>query len=260
MILVLAGTSEGREIVKFLSALKYNVLASTTTPYGGGLLAETGAAEVVVGRLDQGALTELIKTKKIRVVVDATHPFAEMASLHAQNACQATGTLYIRFERPAYEPPVSSLVYTVTHYEEAARMAVELAPKTIFLTTGIKTLPLFVGHAQRAGKRIVARIVPDLAGLKKCFDLGLGPGDVIAMLGPVSRATNKAMLREYHAHVLVTKESGPEGGTGAKVEAALELALPVVIISRPQKYLWAAYNQEQLMHQIKTGKGSVRIG
>lgn len=260
MILVLGGTTEGREVVKALSGLKYKVIACTTTPYGGSLLGGTGASEIIDRGLNEGELTELIKVKKAQILVDATHPFAEIASINAQNACNNTGILYIRYERPVFDLPASPLVHTTTNYEEAAVAAVKLAKKTIFLTTGTKTMPLFVNYAQKAGKRIVARIIPETNGLKRCLDLGMNAADIIAMVGPVSLDLNKAMLREYKADVLVTKESGQSGGTDTKVEAALELSIPVVVIDRPQKFLLAVNNMEQLIHQIKIGKGSARIG
>ena len=40
-------------------------------------------------------------------------------------------------------------------------------------------------------------------------------------------------MQEYNIHIMVTKESGDEGGTTAKIEAALELGIPVVMVMRP---------------------------
>ena len=43
-----------------------------------------------------------------------------------------------------------------------------------------------------------------------------------------------ALYRQYQAEVVVTKNSGEIGGTDTKLEAAVELRLPVVMIDRPR--------------------------
>ena len=54
------------------------------------------------------------------------------------------------------------------------------------------------------------------------------------MQGPFGVEMNRAMLVHYRAEVLVSKESGGLGGTDAKLTAALELGVPVVLVQRPQ--------------------------
>jgi precorrin-6A/cobalt-precorrin-6A reductase len=250
MILVLGGTSESREIVAALVRKHYRVIACAATAYGGKLLEGTGAAEIIARRLDERELVALVQNKKVRILIDATHPFAEIVTANARNACAKTGILYLRFERPALVLPGHPLIHTVNSYEEAAVTAVELAPHIIFLATGTKTLPTFVNYARKAGKQLVVRIIPELTGLKRCLDLGIAPGNIIAIQGPFSTSMNKVLLREFNADVLVTKESGAAGGTGAKIEAALDLSVPVVVIKRPNKISGALTDLDQLLDYI----------
>jgi len=101
------------------------------------------------------------------------------------------------------------------------------------LTTGSKTLPGFAAAARRSGKRLVVRVLPDPGVLAGCFALGLKSSDVIALQGPVSYELNRALFCAYRAEVLVTKESGPAGGTAEKIAAALDLGMRVVVVERP---------------------------
>lgn len=252
MILLLAGTADGREIFSLLKEKGYPVVATVTTAYGAQALAggrtagarapaggangadgADGAGGAVFSRaLGAAGMAVFIREKKINAVVDASHPFAVRASANARRACKAAGVPYVRYERPMANLPEDPLIHAVRDFSRAARKAVSFG-EPIFLTTGSKTLPVFVAEAKRAGKRVVARVLPAPEVLARCLALGLQPADLIALQGPFSYEFNRALLREYRAAVLVTKESGPAGGTEEKVKAALDLGIPVVLIKRP---------------------------
>ncbi|AGL01463.1 precorrin-6A reductase [Desulfoscipio gibsoniae] len=252
MILVLGGTSESRQLVTRLAGPGQPLIVCTATPYGGDLLKECrGNAQIITGRLNEDELAGLMVAQNITVLIDMTHPFAELATATAQRACARSGVLYLRFERPSLPLPDHPLVVQVNTYQAAARRAVELASQTVFITTGTKTLPLFAGAAHAAGLRAVARILPDPAGLRLCLDLGIAPEDIVAMQGPFSVDMNKALLTHYKASVLVTKESGPAGGSDTKIKAALDLSIPVVVIKRPPAPAGAISDLDELINQIK---------
>jgi precorrin-6A/cobalt-precorrin-6A reductase len=97
MILVLAGTKDGREIAERLKLKGFEVIASTVTDYGASLFSE--GIKVHKGALDELSLIDFIYKNYIDVVVDATHPFAKDVSINAINACNKTGIKYIRYER-----------------------------------------------------------------------------------------------------------------------------------------------------------------
>lgn len=240
MILVLGGTTEGRQVVKELVAKGYRVMASTVTPYGGELLSGSGAL-VITGPLNLGSLVSLIKEYKIWVLVDVTHPFACQISTLAHRACTITSIPYLRFQRPESPLPASSLIHQVGDYEEASQKAVALG-RTIFLATGSKTLDIFLATARQHGCRVIARVLPEPEVLQRCRQLGLKPTDIVAMQGPFSRDLNRALYQHYQVDVVVTKNSGHTGGTASKIEAALELNIPVVVINQPHLVVGEAFN------------------
>ncbi|MBC7324564.1 MAG: precorrin-6A/cobalt-precorrin-6A reductase, partial [Moorella sp. (in: Bacteria)] len=51
--------------------------------------------------------------------------------------------------------------------------------------------------------------------------------------GPCSYELNRALYRQFNVDVVVTKDSGTTGGVMAKVQAALDLGLVVIVIRRP---------------------------
>ncbi|SHE36854.1 precorrin-6A/cobalt-precorrin-6A reductase [Thermoanaerobacter uzonensis DSM 18761] len=225
MILVLAGTKDGREIAERLKFKGFEVIASTVTDYGASLFSE--GIKVHKGAMDELSLVNFIYKNNIDIVVDATHPFAKDVSINAINACNKTGIKYIRHER-------ESLYYynaiVVKSFEEAAEECKKY--DSIFLTVGSKNLEKFRGLWE-IGKKVTARVLPLSNVIKKCEDLGLKPKDIIAMEGPFTKELNYQMFKERNAEVVVTKDSGIVGGVLEKFEAAKMLGIPVILIKRP---------------------------
>ncbi len=232
MILVLSGTKDGSEIIRLLRKSGYSTIASATTSYGAELARKAGADEVIARALDCNAMIEILKRKNIAALIDATHPFAAEASRNAIRACAAAGVKYLRLERKKSKFPRSSRIRYAENFEDAAKKAAKLGD-TIFFAAGSRNLEVFL-KSIGTKKRVIARILPELYSLKKCLELGLEPRDIIAAQGPFTKALNGAMLKEFRAEVMVTKESGETGGTEAKVRAALELKIPVVVVKRPK--------------------------
>jgi len=249
VILVLAGTSDGRLIVQALAEKGKKVLACAATPYGAALLEGCGAIEVTGRRLNGTEIGQLIDEKKVDLLVDATHPYAQEISSLAVEVCREKGIRYIRYQRPSSKVRESPLIHYAGSYESAAQKAAALG-RVIFLATGSKTLGIFVAEAQSRGCRVIARLLPTSKELEKCFQFGLTPADVVAMQGPFSQELNVALLRHYKADVLVTKDGGAPGGMEEKLNAALETGIPVVIVERPTGLSGAAGSIKDLMKMI----------
>lgn len=233
MIIVLGGTAEGREIAALLGRRGFKVLLTVVSDYGAALAPPESSVEVLAGKLEQTELAELISNRGIRVIIDATHPYAKVATDNSLKAALETKVPYLRFERkPAADSIEGPGIYRVKTYEEAAETAMSLG-NNVFLTIGSKNLEPFVKKSNDTNKRVVARVLPDAGVIQQCLNLGLLPKDIIAVQGPFSLEMNVAWMREYRADVLVTKDSGRVGGTDTKLEAAAQLELPVVVITRP---------------------------
>ncbi|MGB9826701.1 MAG: precorrin-6A reductase, partial [Desulfofundulus sp.] len=196
----------------------------------------------------------LIKKRHIDLLVDATHPYAERVSEIARQACARTQITYLRYQREESNLPQHPLIHYAASYEEAAQRAVHLG-KVIFLTTGSKTLEIFLTTAHLHGCRLVVRVLPEPSVIQRCRQMGLSPADIVAMQGPFSLELNRALFRQYQAEVIVTKNSGAIGGTDAKVAAALELAMPVVVINRPGVEAGAITSRQELLERILQKKG-----
>lgn len=234
MIFVLAGTQDGREIVRLLLEQGHDVAASVVSSYGGELLAHACGQRCLINDkpLDEAALKDYLQEHDIRLLVDASHPYAANVSRNAIAVCQALSIPYIRYERD-----LSKLDYdriTVVHsYEEAAQAAAALGKK-IFLTTGSRNLDKFVHSPDLKNCELTARVLPTAEVIGLCESLGLDAGHIVALQGPFSMELNRELFRKYGAEVIITKNSGTIGGTDTKFAAAAELNLPIVLIDRPK--------------------------
>ena len=113
MIFVAAGTQDGREIVARLLAANCRVLASVVSSYGKILLEKHDNLLVNDTPLDLPALKKMLVQHKIRVFVDATHPYAVNVSEHAMTACRELQIPFIRYERKESELPDYNRLFLV---------------------------------------------------------------------------------------------------------------------------------------------------
>ncbi|MBP2654508.1 MAG: cobK [Firmicutes bacterium] len=232
MILVLAGTKDGREIAAQIENAGYSVLVSVVSEYGRSLVEEQGLV-ASASSLDATGLAGLIRERGIKVVIDATHPYASAVSSNAIEASKFAGTKYLRYERMPATLPAYGRLHTAKDAAEAAVLAADLG-KVIFLTTGSRALKIFKTEPRLAGHRLVARVLPEPAVLDECLAIGFLPRDIVAVQGPFSRELNIALFKEYGSDVVVTKNSGLVGGSDEKFNAAVELGLHLVVIDRPE--------------------------
>ncbi|MCL6636402.1 MAG: precorrin-6A reductase [Alicyclobacillus sp.] len=234
MIFFLAGTSDARALALQLQAAGYPLLVSVVTEHAAEGL-RTAGLEVRHGRLDQAAMTALLRNLGARLVVDASHPFAEEAHRNAAAAAQACGVPYLRYERPASELAAEGVLWVDT-YEQAAEVAATRRG-SVMLTTGSKTLPVFARRlVGLPGTRLVVRLLPRRDNLELCEQLGIEQRNIIAMQGPFSYDLNVALYKHYGTTLMITKESGSgPGAVDEKVRAAVDLGVDVVVIGRPAR-------------------------
>lgn len=240
MILVMAGTSDGKALAIALQQQGYSVLVTVTSPYGEALASEAGLS-VRVGPLDRDGLASLLHSEGVRVLIDATHPYAAQASHNAMAAAEAAGIPYLRYERP--RSCLSQGGITTFDSVEALCRAVEAEPGNVLLTLGSNLLEPF-GRLKNSD-RLYARLLPVPQLLEKCLGYGFRPDRLLAMQGPFSEAFNVALIRQWGISVLVTKDSAAPGGFSEKVAAAEKTGIRLFVLERPGIAYPVAYSSEE---------------
>lgn len=224
-LLLFGGTTEGREILEY----GLPAICCVATGYGAEMLSGIQNAEILTGRLDAGQMAELIRTRQIGCVIDATHPYAKEATANIKKACRDTGAPLRRVLR---EP----VAYDGAEVAESCRCAAEMLDRRggrALLTTGSKEIAAFTA-VRDFRERLFARVLPTEEAVAHAEALGFKRENIVAARGPFSVEENEEALRRSGASVLVTKDGGVPGGMGEKLMAAKRLGVDVIVVRRPE--------------------------
>ncbi len=219
-ILLLGGTAEASELADRLAQdgrfpLIYSLAGRTREP-------DLPNCEVRVGGFGGTEGLELFLLKNdIALVVDATHPFATQISENAFAAAKYTGAARIALVRPLWVPDLQDLWHTVSSLEEAARVLP--AGAHAFLALGSQYV---AGFAQRTDVGFTLRMIdrPETLPLENCGIITGKPG--------TTADEEVRLFTELEITHLVCRNSGGSAGY-AKIAAARQLGLPVILIERP---------------------------
>ncbi len=229
-IVIFGGTVEGRLMAVRLRDSGESVTVSVTSEYARTLLPDDMNCHV--GVLDREQMAQFLENTRTNKVIDCTHPYAVRATENIRACC---AQLNIPYERIARAPSEGEWVRYVEHAEDSRKAAEALARTSgnILLTTGSHTLDIYAEKADPA--RIWARVLPNSEALRLCAEAGILPSHIIAMQGPFSTAFNAALYDQLDIRVIVSKDSGVQGGVAEKVLPALERDIHVILIDRPKE-------------------------
>jgi len=220
-VLILGGTTEARELAQRLAG-------RTDVGVVSSLAGRVANPRMPPGRVRVGGfggatgLSEWIGAHGIRAVIDATHPFAATISRNAAIAAAASHVPLLALRRAAWIPAQGDRWRDAASLEDAALMLPALGRRH-FLTIG------------RRGVSAFARVA-DAWFLVRCIDPieETTPPRMELLLdrGPYALDAEIALMRGRRVDTVVSKNSGGEA-TSAKLFAARELGLPVVMVQRP---------------------------
>jgi precorrin-6A/cobalt-precorrin-6A reductase len=220
-LLILGGTLEARTLCARVAELGMNATLSlagrVARPKASALPVRSGGFGGVAG------LRSYLVAEKISHVIDATHPFAAQMSRHAITACAETGVPLLALTRAPWQA-VSGDHWVHVPDMEGAVAALDRPPLRVMLAVGRMHLAEFARQPQH---HYLLRLVdpPDRP-------LPLPHADVIIDRGPFDVEADTRLMQEHGIQMVVSKNAGGTGAV-AKIIAARQLGLPVVMIDRP---------------------------
>jgi precorrin-6A/cobalt-precorrin-6A reductase len=220
-VLVLGGTGEARRLAAALQARPGFTVTSSLA--GRVAVPALPGGEVRIGGFGGvDGLVAWLRGARTDAVVDATHPFAARMTANAVAAAEAAGVPLLLLRRRGWKEGPGDRWHRVPDAPAAAALLPSLGER-VFLATGRGDLPVF---AELADMWFLLRAVdPIPPPLPPCHH-------VVLARGPFTADAERSLLREHRIDVVVTRDSGGEM-TAAKLVAARELGLPVVLLDRP---------------------------
>ncbi len=220
-ILVLGGTLEASALALALAERGERAVLSYA-----GRVAQPKAQPIAVRVGGFGGVPGLVRYLRehgVTHLVDATHPFAAQMSGNAVAACAQTGVPLLALTRAAWQPGPGDRWKMVADLP-AAVAALDGPPLRVMLALGRMHLAVFAAQPQH---HYVLRLVDVPDSLPP-----LPQHTTIISRGPFDVAGDTALMREHRVDIVVCKNAG---GTGAqaKLHAARDLGLPVVMVARP---------------------------
>lgn len=219
-ILVLGGTGEARQLADLLATAGLDVVTSLAgkvarprLPRGEVRIGGFGGAE---------GLAHWIRENDVSAVIDATDPYATEISTAAVRAAHETGAPLLRMHRTPWTPEERDDWIRVPSMEDAARLVRERFRRPM-LTVGRRGAESFAGDTR--GSYLIRCAEPPPGPLPHRYLLVLDRG-------PFDVESERTILSRHRIDVLVTRNSGGPS-TAAKLRAARDLRIPVVMVDRP---------------------------
>ncbi|GLK75269.1 precorrin-6A reductase [Methylopila jiangsuensis] len=221
--LVLGGSSEGFAVAARLHALGFDVVTSFAgrterrrTPEGRTRVGGFGGVE---------GLAAYLMTERPLCVIDATHPFAARMKANAAEACRRTGTPLTHVERPAWTPRPGDDWRPAADVAEAAAL-IPATDGPCLVTVGRQELAPF---ATRTDVALLLRMIDPLEA-----PFPHPRATIVLDRGPFGLDAERRLFDAHGVASVVAKNSGGDAAR-AKLDAARERGLPVVMIGRPPR-------------------------
>lgn len=247
-ILIFGGTTEGRELAEFCHNNCISAAVCVTTEFGKELISTYDSLEIYTGKKDYGQIINMLKKEKFSLVLDATHPFAEQVTENLKKACRDTNVKLFRIVRAN-----EKIDYEKVKYFDSIGSAAEYADMTIgniLVTTGSKNLADYA-VIKNFSERIVVRVLPDSKIINSCIEMGFKKENIISEIGPFTVEQNCSHIRRNNIRIVITKESGKNGGFSDKITAAQLCGCEVLIINKPIEHGYSVEEMKKLLMRIK---------
>ena len=212
-VLIFGNTKEARETAKILRHRGRQVTFSVVSEYARSLLPLGTMCHV--GRLDGAEMLAFIRETNPHRVIDATPPYAILASQNIRQCCDA---LNISYERIHFKD-IEALIAAVQR--EKGNMLLGIGRDPVFPMPNVNDLT-----------RMYPRIAPIPASLQACLDVGFPPENIIAIEAPFSKSLTMALFDDKKITSVVVRDATDKSYLHEMVIPALERGYHVIMYGK----------------------------
>lgn len=224
MILVFGGTTEGRIAVETLDEGTGYYFYSTR---GDLQKIECAHGKHINGAMTQSDMADFCRSKAIRLIIDAAHPFASSLHFTVDKVSRELCIPVIRFERRYPSVDYENTVWCDS-FDKAIKEMEEVGIERLLALTGVQTIkklkPYWTMH--ETWFRILKR--------DESFEIATQEGFPTNRLAYYDDLSVESLIQTIHPDAILTKESGETGGFLEKIEAAERHEIKVFVVKRPK--------------------------
>jgi precorrin-6A/cobalt-precorrin-6A reductase len=223
-LLILGGTGEAANLAETAQTQFSGRLGVIYSMAGRTKPIRDFVTAVKVGGFGGGmGLADYIISENIKILIDATHPFAKNISANAYDACLSTDTARLSLTRPPWDLPPGTKFIEADDMKHAALILSGFAKK-VLVTTGqgnlnelkkLTDIRFFIRVMGKASEKATQENYTFIDGFP-----------------PFSLDEELALIEKYDIDSLLTKQSGG-AATVNKIIAAIRRRIPIVLIRRP---------------------------
>jgi precorrin-6A/cobalt-precorrin-6A reductase len=221
VLLILGGTTLAAALARAAAAFDVSAIYSLA---GRTLARSVPGVDMRMGGFGGAeALADYLRQKDVFAVVDATHAYAARISENARLACQMADVPLLCLQAPPWREVPGDRWLHVSDISAARDAAADTALR-VFVSTGRQAMAEFADDRRCWW---LARVISPGADLPI-----LSNGRYLYARGPFQQADEVSLLREQRITAVISKNAGSTA-TYAKIAAARDLGLPVIMIARP---------------------------
>lgn len=220
-LLILGGTTLAVALAKAVAELGLSAVYSLAGRTQARPL--PGMAMRAAGFGGAQALTAYLAAENILAVIDATHAYAGQISANAEAACQTAKLPLLRLESPPWQKRAGDQWINVPDISAARDAAADIAAR-VFVSTGRQGMAAFADDGRCWWLARVIAPGDDLPALAN--------GRYLFARGPFAMRDELHLLSIHEIRAVISKNAGGTASQ-AKITAARELKLPVIMIDRP---------------------------
>jgi len=242
-IIIFGGTKESRIIAEKLSEEGFYIIINVASKYADEIINKANNIKVNVKKMSKFEIENFILNQRPNIVIDATHPYADIITANLKEICSRLKFKYIRFLREKSN-------YNYGLYFDSIDDIIDYMNKkngNVFLTTGSKNINKFV-NLKDYKTRLFVRVLPTIESINICREFDIPTKNIICMYPPYSTQMNIAMFKEVNTDFVVTKDTGQTGGFYNKAEAAKAVKAQLLILKRPLDE--TGYDFDELIKEV----------
>lgn len=253
MILVFGGTTEGRMVAQLLQTIQLPFFYSTKT----GVRQDVPAHYCIAGAKNIEEIEYFCKSKDIKLIIDAAHPFASELHHNIAKVASNTGIETLRIEREPIDVADYAHVTIFDSFESLTEAFCKSTYNKALALTGVQTISKLQKAWQE--KQIYFHILDTPHSAETAIKSGIDKKFIIPEDAMLSEKRMLELINETDAAVVLTKESGQSGGLLAKIKVTQQAGIPLWIIARPSmpSFSHTVFGKKQTLQSILALKKSI---